>query len=103
MDDDAVGEGLVVRLNVQCPLSAVQCVLLDEVNIVHTCDLDTPTVLIRYRCDQANKVCVRIIYTTALRRSLRRRRFVSNDVLIACALIPIVMLRSQGLVRCTLH
>lgn len=41
MDDDPVRKGLVVRLDVKCPLLVVQCVLLDEVDVVHTCDLHT--------------------------------------------------------------
>lgn len=41
MDDDPVRKGLVVRLDVKCPLLAVQCVLLDEVDVVHTCNLHT--------------------------------------------------------------
>lgn len=41
MDDDPVRKGLIVRLDVKCPLLAVQCVLLDEVDIVHTCNLHT--------------------------------------------------------------
>lgn len=40
VDDDAVGEGLVVGLNVQGPLPRVERVLLDEVDIIHTGDLD---------------------------------------------------------------
>lgn len=39
MDDDSVGEGLVVGLNVKSSLLSVQCVLLDEVDVVHTCNL----------------------------------------------------------------
>lgn len=41
MDDDPVRKGLVVRLDVKCPLLAVQCVLLDEIDVVHTCNLHT--------------------------------------------------------------
>lgn len=39
MDDDPVGEGLVVGLDVQRPLLSVQGVLLDEVDVVHTSNL----------------------------------------------------------------
>lgn len=39
MDDDPVGEGLIVGLDVQGPLLSVQCVLLDEVDVIDTCDL----------------------------------------------------------------
>lgn len=41
MDDDPVGEGLIMGLNVKCPLLSVQRVFLDEVDIVHTCNLQT--------------------------------------------------------------
>lgn len=43
MDDDSVGEGLIVGLNVKSSLLSVQCVLLDEVDVVHTCNLRTHT------------------------------------------------------------
>lgn len=39
MDDDPVGEGLIMGLDVQCPLLSIQCVFLDEVHVVHTGDL----------------------------------------------------------------
>lgn len=41
MDDDPVGEGLIVGLNVKGPFLSVQCVFLDEVDVVHTCNLQT--------------------------------------------------------------
>ena len=41
MDDDPVGEGLIVGLNVQRPLSAVQSVVLTEVHVVHPSNLHT--------------------------------------------------------------
>lgn len=43
MDDDSVGEGLIVGLDVKSPLLLVQCVLLDEVDVVHACNLHTHT------------------------------------------------------------
>lgn len=43
MDDDPVGEGLIVGLDVKCPLLSVQRVFLDEVDIVHTRNLQTTT------------------------------------------------------------
>lgn len=39
VDDNPVGEGLIVGLNVQSPLLSVQRVFLDEVDIVYTCNL----------------------------------------------------------------
>lgn len=39
VDKDSVGKGLVVDLNAKCPLSAVQCVLLNKVQVVYTSDL----------------------------------------------------------------
>lgn len=39
MDDNPVGEGLIVGLYVQCPLLSVQSVLLDKVDVVHTSNL----------------------------------------------------------------
>lgn len=39
MDDDPVGEGLIVGLDVQSPLLSVQRVPLDEVDVVDTCNL----------------------------------------------------------------
>ena len=39
MDDDPVGEGLIMGLDVKGPLLPVQRVFLDEVDIVHTCNL----------------------------------------------------------------
>lgn len=41
MDDDPVGEGLIMGLNVKCPLLSVERVFLAEVDIVHTCNLQT--------------------------------------------------------------
>lgn len=49
MDDDPVRKGLVVRLDVKCPLLAVQCVLLDEVDVVHTCNLYKNTELLSHK------------------------------------------------------
>lgn len=43
MDDDSVGEGFIVGLDVKGPLLSVQCVLLDKVDVVHTCNLQTRT------------------------------------------------------------
>lgn len=37
--DHPAGEGLVVHLDAKCPLSAVESVLLDEVEVVHSCNL----------------------------------------------------------------
>lgn len=48
-DDDPVGEGLVVGLDVKCPLLSVQGVFLDEVDIVHTCNLQTTNTHTRYK------------------------------------------------------
>lgn len=56
MDDNAVGEGLIVRLDVQRPLAAVQRVLLDEVNVVHARDLNTTTALLTCRRQQTHTV-----------------------------------------------
>lgn len=39
VDDDPVGEGLIMGLDVERPLLSVQGVFLDEVHIVHPCDL----------------------------------------------------------------
>lgn len=39
MDDDPVGEGLIMGLDVKCPLFSVQGVFLDEVHIVDPCNL----------------------------------------------------------------
>lgn len=41
MDDDPVGEGLIMGLDMERPLFSVKCVLLDEVDIVHACNLQT--------------------------------------------------------------
>lgn len=41
MNDDPVGEGLIVGLDVECPLFFVERVLLDEVDVVHARDLQT--------------------------------------------------------------
>lgn len=41
MDDDPVGEGLIMGLNVKRPLLSVERVLLAEVDIVHTRNLQT--------------------------------------------------------------
>lgn len=38
-DDDSAGKGLVVDLNVERPVSTVQSVLLDEVQVVYTSNL----------------------------------------------------------------
>lgn len=38
-DKDSAGKGLVVDLNAEPPLSAVQCVLLNKVQVVYTSDL----------------------------------------------------------------
>lgn len=43
MDDDSVGEGLIVGLDVKGPLLSVQCVFLDEVHVVHTSNLQIHT------------------------------------------------------------
>lgn len=43
MDDDPVREGLIMGLNVKCPLFSVERVFLDEVDVVHTCNLKTRT------------------------------------------------------------
>lgn len=37
--DDSAGEGLVVDLDAKRPLPAVESVLLDEVEVVHSCNL----------------------------------------------------------------
>lgn len=39
MDDDPVGEGLIMGLNVKCPLFSIERVFLAEVDVVHTCNL----------------------------------------------------------------
>lgn len=41
MDDDPVGEGLIVGLDVKRPLFPVQGVFLDEVHVVYPCDLQS--------------------------------------------------------------
>lgn len=41
MDDDPVGKGLIMGLDVKCPLLSVQRVLLDEVDVVHARNLRT--------------------------------------------------------------
>lgn len=41
MDDDPVGEGFVMGLDVKSPLLSVQRVLLDEVDVVHARNLRT--------------------------------------------------------------
>ena len=41
MDDDPVGEGVIMGLDVKCPLLAFESVILDEVHIVHTRNLQT--------------------------------------------------------------
>ena len=41
MNDDPVGEGLIMGLDVQRPLLSVQSVFLAEVDVVHTSDLQT--------------------------------------------------------------
>lgn len=41
MDDDPVGEGLIMGLDVKRPLFPVQGVFLDEVHVVYPCDLKT--------------------------------------------------------------
>lgn len=38
-DNDSVGKGLVVDLNAECPVSAIQSVLLDKVQVVYTGNL----------------------------------------------------------------
>lgn len=38
-DNDSVGKGLIVDLNVECPLSAVQHVPLNKVQVVYTSHL----------------------------------------------------------------
>lgn len=38
-DNDSVGKGLIVDLNVERPVSAVQSVLLDKVQVVYTGNL----------------------------------------------------------------
>lgn len=58
VDDDSVGEGLVVRLDVKRPLLSVQRVFLAEVDVVDTCDLQTrredtsALPLTHYYCDR---------------------------------------------------
>lgn len=42
-DDDSAGKGLVVDLDVERPVSAVQFVLLDKVQVVYTSNLHTET------------------------------------------------------------
>lgn len=37
--DDSAGKGLVVNFNVECPVSAIQSVLLDKVQVVYTSNL----------------------------------------------------------------
>lgn len=39
MDDDSIGESLIMGLDVQCPVLSVKCVFLDEVDIVHAGNL----------------------------------------------------------------
>lgn len=41
VDDDPVGEGFIVGLDVKSPLLSVQCVFLDEVDVVHARNLPT--------------------------------------------------------------
>lgn len=41
MDDDPVGEGLIMGLDVKRPLFSVQGVFLDEVHIVDPCNLQS--------------------------------------------------------------
>lgn len=36
LDNDSAGKGLILHLNVKSPVSAVQCVLLKEVQIFYT-------------------------------------------------------------------
>lgn len=38
-DNDSVGKGLVVDLNAECPVSAIQSVLLNKVQVVYTGNL----------------------------------------------------------------
>lgn len=45
MDYDSVGEGFIVGFNMKSSFSVVQGVLLNEVDIVHTCNLHTHTEL----------------------------------------------------------
>lgn len=46
MNDDSVGEGFVVRFNMKSSFSVVQRVLLNEVDVIHACNLYTNTGLI---------------------------------------------------------
>lgn len=43
MDDDPVGEGLIMGFDVKCPLLSVQGVFLGEVDVVHACNLTNHT------------------------------------------------------------
>lgn len=40
-DDDSAGKGLVVDFNPERPVPAIERVLLEEVQVIHTCDLHT--------------------------------------------------------------
>lgn len=40
-DDDSAGKGLVVDFNPERPVPAIERVLLDEVQVIDTCDLHT--------------------------------------------------------------
>ncbi len=39
MDNDSAGKGLIVDFNVECPVLAIQSVLLDKVQVVYTSNL----------------------------------------------------------------
>ena len=39
VDNDSAGKSLVTDLNVKCPVFAVQSILLDEVQVVYTSNL----------------------------------------------------------------
>lgn len=48
MDDDSVGKGLIMGLNVQSPLLSVQRVFLAEVDVIYTCNLRATENIARY-------------------------------------------------------
>jgi len=64
MNDDSVGEGFIVRFNMKSSFSVVQSVLLNEVDIIHTCNLHTNTgfiILLQIKAENLIKL-IHILY-----------------------------------------
>ncbi len=84
MNDDSVGEGFIVRFNMKSSFSVVQRVLLNEVDIIHTCNLHTNTgfiILLQIKAENLNKLIHILYHKTTFHFTRLRSRGASTSSL----------------------